>query len=1038
MTTPTFYNRFDPAQNYERHLFRADKVVQSAELNEIQQAIQHRVQGIADVLFKDGDVTRDARIVVNPDTGETKCEAGVIYIAGAMRGVPPASLTIPVAGLVTVGVYLRKSIITELEDEALLNPAAGTRGYMEEGAARLQAVIEWGIAGSEGAFYPVYTVEDGHVRAKEPPPQLDAMTQALARYDRDSAGGSYVVQGLLVAQAADLPDGRQVYTVAEGRARVAGYGVERPTSRRLVYDALPDLEFIDSEPHASATADAQRVNLDRTPLASIASVRITAERTVNVNHGGFAGALDPLPDSAVLAIKEVKQGATIYAKDVDWKLTAGQVDWSPTGAEPAPGSTYSVRYEYITTVAPTAVDSTGCTVTGALPGSLILVSYHQMLPRIDRLCLDADGGFVWLRGVASAWRPVAPTVPAKLLPIASIRQTWTASRAVINDGVRVVPMNDLAALGSRIDLLADLMAQQRLESDLGLREAGAKKGLFVDPFTGDSMRDQGLAQTAAIYGGELTLPISALQVLTPSLDLPAPATLPYDRAVVLDQPLRTGSMLVNPYMAFDPLPASVTLKPSVDQWTEIQTTWLSPLTQWVNSGPNWSLETLVNSTQRPAERLRQIPVQFEVRGFGPGEHVSSVTFDGIDVLGGPLVASAAGVVTGAFNIPAGIPAGAKRFSITGTGGAHGEATFVGSGFVRVDTKQLVTQFAQVSVDPLAQTFTPAEFMQLAAVDLWFTAKGTSRVAVQIREAQLGVPTRTILVEAQLNPAELMLGGNATRIHFARPVALDGGTEYALVVLCDDATTALGISELGKFDAASQRWVTSQAYNVGVLLSSANASSWTAHQDKDMAFRLHAAKCTATQRLIDLGKCKVANATDLLLLSIIETPQAVARVNYTLGLPDGSRVAVADGQPLRLPAPITGDVTVEARLTGAERCTPILHPGTQLMAATVGSAGDYISRAVNAGNNARVRVIFDALMPGGASVVAAVANAAVDASIEAYWVNAASTKSVPLGDGWVEMQHELSSISAAAVRVRLRLSGHSSARPRVRNLRVIVL
>lgn len=1031
-------DRFDPAKQYDRHLFRADKVLQSAELNEIQRALQHRVQGIADVLFKDGDVVRDARIIVNPETGQTQCEAGAVYLAGAVRGVTPASLVLPIVGLVTVGLYLREHVVTELEDPALANPAAGTRGYQEPGAARLQILPEWGMAGGAGAFYPVYVVEDGHVRAKEPPPQLDAVTQALARYDRDSSGGSYVVSGLTVALATDLPGGEQVYTVTEGRARVAGYGVELTTSRRLVYDAQPDLQFIDSEPHVSATAAAQRINLDRAPAASITSVRITAERTVNVNHGAFSGAMDPLPDSSVLTVLEVKQAATAYAQGADWKLTAGQIDWSPAGAEPAPGSTYSVRYQYITTVAPTTVDATGCTVTGAVAGSLVLLSYHQMLPRVDRLCLDAEGGFVWLRGVASAWRPAAPAVPAGLLPIASVAQTWTSARSVTNNGVRVVPMNELAAITARMDLFAELMAQQRLESDAGLREAGSKKGLFVDPFTSDSMRDQGLAQTAAIVAGELTLPIVAADVLAPSLGLAAPATLPFALQPSLGQPLRTGSMLVNPYRAFDLMPAAVTLTPAIDQWASVQTNWLSPITQLVSAGPSSVSENVVSSAQRPAENLRQIPVRFEARGFGPGEAITGLSFDGIDVSNGALAANAQGVVSGSFNIPAGIRSGAKRFSLRGAGGVQGEATFTGSGFLRVETRQVVTTVARARIDPLAQTFTPADFLQLAAVDLWFTARGTSRVLVQIREVQLGVPTRTILGETQLSPVELQLGGAATRATFTRPVPLDAGTEYALVVLCDDATTALALAELGKFDPTAQAYYTSQGFNVGVLLSSANASTWTAHQDKDMAFRLHAARCSATQHLVDLGSCNVDAATDLLLLSLIETPQAAARVDYTLALPDGSHVTVADGQPLRLPAPLTGAVGITARLAGAERCSPVLHPGIQLVAAKVGANGDYISRAINAGNNSRVRVIFDALMPGGSSVVAAVADASADASIEAYWVNAANTKAVPMGDGWVEMQNELANISAAAVRVRLRLTGSSSARPRVRNLRVIVL
>jgi hypothetical protein len=148
----------------------------------------------------------------------------------------------------------------------------------------------------------------------------------------------------------------------------------------------------------------------------------------------------------------------------------------------------------------------------------------------------------------------------------------------------MVPMQDLVHLGERIDRVIELLAQQRLESDINLREAGAKKGLFVDPFTSDTLRDQGVQQSAAIVNGELTLSVSAPSVNSMSHDVATPATLAYDLVPVLEQTLRTGSMAVNPYMAFDPLPAEVTLTPAVDQWSNISTQWASPVTQWMQSG----------------------------------------------------------------------------------------------------------------------------------------------------------------------------------------------------------------------------------------------------------------------------------------------------------------------------------------------------------------------------------------------------------------------------------------------------------------------
>lgn len=640
-----YYNQFDPSKKFMAHLFRAGFGVQSNEFNELQSNFLHQIKGVADAIFRDGDIVRDARASVNQDTGEAILEAGVAYLRGAMHGIAPKVLIIPTTETVSIGLYLQETVITELEDPSLRDPAVGTANYQEAGASRLKVEAVWGYQndGTDGEFFPVYQVDNGILRSKEPPPNIDGVTQALARYDRDSSGGSYVVGGLTVAAAPDLETGEQVYTVSEGRARVNGYGVELTTSRRVIYPAAPDLRQVDSEPHTSTTASTQRINLDRTPVEDIGQVRITKEVTATITHGGYTGTQDPLPDTSVIAIIDVQQGGATYVLGTDYRLTAGKLDWSLTGAEPAPGSTYTVTYQFIATVQPTSVDATGFTVEGAVAGSLVLVNYSQKLPRIDRIAIGADGEIVWVKGIAADWNPQAPTVPNNLLPLATISQTWTANRSVSTDGVRVVPMSELATIQTKLDRIAELIAQQRLTSDAQLREAGTKKGMFVDAFLSDDMRDAGSPQTAAIVHGELTLPITASAFSVPN-DVKARTSLTASTlAVLLEQPLKTGSMKVNPYLAFDPIPAAITLSPAVDRWTELQTSYSSPATQrmTIGSGNASSVsqttsDVLLSSNRSAIETLRAIDVQFSVSGFGPNEALSSLIFDGISVTPTPL------------------------------------------------------------------------------------------------------------------------------------------------------------------------------------------------------------------------------------------------------------------------------------------------------------------------------------------------------------------------------------------------------------------
>lgn len=399
-----------------------------------------------------------------------------------------------------------------------------------------------------------------------------------------------------------------------------------------------------------------------------------------------------------------------------------------------------------------------------------------------------------------------------------------------------------------------------------------------------------------------------------------------------------------------------------------------------------------------------------------------------------LAADANGVLKGKFQIPANVQAGSKSVQLVGSGGSKGTATFVGEGTLVSNVLQSVTRTTQEFYDPLAQTFSLTDENQIGGVELVVIAKGDTPISVQIRETQTGYPTQTILAEAKMQPSQLTVG-QWNRWVFDRPVRCLANVEYAIVVLCNDAVGAIAIAELGKWDSTNMRWVTQQPYQVGVLLSSSNASTWTAHQDRDMTFRLLARRYNQAVKEVSLGKIDVTAATDIVVSPMLDNPATGADSELVLTMPDNSAVTASDGQVIRLPSEVTGAIQLTARLRSTAKASAMLYPGSQLVVGTIAKTAEYVSRAVDAdANGCNVRVILDGQLPSGSS--AKVYLSGVDAGDT--WIEMpANGSTIPLGDDIYEYQYYSQNVKEAKVRVKLVLTGNAAARPYLYNLRVSI-
>ena len=152
-------------------------------------------------------------------------------------------------------------------------------------------------------------------------------------------------------------------------------------------------------------------------------------------------------------------------------------------------------------------------------------------------------------------------------------------------------------------------------------------------------------------------------------------------------------------------------------------------------------------------------------------------------------------------------------------------------------------------DPLAQSFFISEqngiFLTSAEVFFERVDDNGIPVSVEIRTVKLGLPTNEVVPFSQVNldPDQISTssdGSAATKFTFESPVYLEGGTEYALVVISTSLKYRVFISRVGENDLLTDEFVSNQPL-LGSLFKSQNASTWEPSQWEDLKFILNRAE-----------------------------------------------------------------------------------------------------------------------------------------------------------------------------------------------------
>jgi hypothetical protein len=1077
---PDAYDRSPDNPAWSRLVFREKAVAQGAEFNEMQSIMDRRNVRVGNMVAKDGDRVTGADIIVDPNTGTVVLGAGTIYVRGDVRQVSGMTMNgVPMTGNVTIGVRLTTALITEVEDPTLLGLAPGTVAEGEPGAAREVETIAWGREGDgqTGDLYSVYLLKDGVVVDQTPPPQLSGVTSAIASYDRD-AHGNYIVEGCKVS-ALGKTGTEQVFSISEGVANIWGY--KRSRDAALIHKEVEtwDVEAVAAEVHSfddggSGTAV---ISVNHYPIATLNTVIITKETTQTITKGTTNSA-DALPHSSVTSVIEVKQGGTTYDTPGSYSLVNDTIDWSAGGAEPSSGSSYTVKYRYLVAVTPVTQDDKTVTVTGGVTGTTVLVGYDWKLPRIDLLCLDGEGLPVYVKGASMRVSPQPPMPPMMLLPLATIDNNYMGKPTVKNIGVRAYHFTKIDRMYNRMVDMLDLLGLERLKNEIDRREPVAKKGVFVDPLIDDTYRDLGVAQNAAVFQGSIQLPIAAT-IRTPSLS--APALLDYTSEVVIDQSLVTDQIKINPYNSYERLPCEMHLEPPVDFWVDQpdNVTSESFITKQVVQEIHVTVEgkkdgVTVTETRREqinteedivgdhvalVPYMRQIAVNYTIKGFGAGEELDELEFGGFNVKPATtVVADGNGQISGSFTIPANVPTGRVMLYASGMGGSYAQALFVSNGYYDIETVHRVTtktvyitrtitttkaprpnwvsdpllHFLMFGVrDPVAQTFMLPEDAFVTSISVKMAALGdkTRGLLVEVVKTEHGFPTGESLTQARVDLSDVE-EGDWVKATFTTPVYLVGGVEYAFVVLTDDNDHALATASIGGFDPIKQQFVGAQPYSVGMLLSSANAQTWTAHQKEDLAFKIEAAKFNPTTKTISFGTFSLTSISDIMVRAATLLPSADTTVQFEIERASGEKKLLNPNVNWEMDEFLTETVTLRAILKGTAKLSPVLYPYPLLVLGRLATSATYVSRAMNMGTAVRLSAFLKLLLPTGADLTVQ-----FDKS-DGVWLTADIQETTVLDEGWIEREYRYDSITALSGRLKITLTGSPAARPSIQDLRAV--
>lgn len=673
---------------------------------------------------------------------------------------------------------------------------------------------------------------------------------------------------------------------------------------------------------------------------------------------------------------------------------------------------------------------------------------------------------------------------SSLLPLGSVLLKPNSNTFIVNNYKNYrLTMEEIYNISKRVDDVEFNMAVTDLDTAAENEELPTNlKGIYTDGFISLDKSDVTHKEWDASVDIDfeyLTVPFNETDtsLLVSENDSTYSLTsdiysAPYSSVLAFSQSLASSAMLVNPYSVYQAL-SVLTLEPAFDNWIDASSytvnlteTKTSSLRRWWYHRGSWWAEnerqqwqkligtggssvndgTSVSSNVSVTKEvvldeaimyMRQISIVARGSNFEPNSDNIVATFDGQKVQLSPLEGTEAGTITGSvkadangrfkcsFIIPKNVACGTVKVEFSSPWN-KGDTSFTSTGR-KVVTKETILTTTNVveAYDPLAQTFSFSEDTVLTKLGLFFSTKDPSKdVVIQIRNTDNGYPGLKCYAEVVLSASDVKVSNNAsveTVVTLPKLIHCEADVVYSIVVASDSNLYSMYVAELGKVDTITGNTIGSNPYAAGVLFSSSNAQTWSAHQTSDLKFNLYKAKFQTKGSLV-FNKVTLSNISRFLLAADYYNPFN-NKVFYYYSVDDADWQLINPYTDTAL-TKLGSNFSFKVEFEASENFSPLFSLGGHTFVAFADNTrGVYISKNIVLDEPyTKLRVIFNAYLPSGTS--AAVYYATDTAGKEWVQLTDPSIKAISTVVSRYEYLKDLS-IPAKAYRIKIVLTTNSS-------------